>query len=449
MSHGDATFGCVMASLVHSSDANAPLDSGGGGWDARLPRFAWLACMIIFLPAAAVGLTVVVRRPEIVSSVAFLELMDRMGVSTIVATWVGFVLPTVCAFTVAVVIRRGRPGDPAALLFGLSVISLFLIVTGVGTALSTVIPRPAARVVEILAGSIMVLGLYLFPNGRFEPRWIRWVALVLILTCLIFPDLVGAARGIGTDTADAFPLRVRRIANAASALVLATWLPNQIYRYRRRSSPLERLQTRWVLFGFALIVIGSSCAILLSAIGAPADWAAWPLLAGALGSLTLPVAAGFAILRYRLYEIDRIISRTIAYTILVGVLAALYAGAVFAMTRLVPMTGDLAVAGSTLAVATLFNPLRRGIQQLVDRRFNRPRYDANLLIDSFAGTLSSRADLGEVVSELRRVLIHTVEPSSTMIWLRGMSHLWSLDPSRLEPPDPLRTPSPRNSTINP
>jgi hypothetical protein len=412
-----------MAAGDHSasSDSNARLETVGV-WAIRLPRIAWLACMVIFAPAAAIGLTTVVRRPEIVSSVAFLELMDRMGVSTIVATWLGFVLPTVCAFIVAIVIRRGRPGDPAALLFGLSVISLFLIVAGVGPALSTVIPRPAARVVEILAGVVLVLGLYLFPNGRFEPRWIRWAALVLILACLGFPDLVGAARGMGTDTGDGFPLGVRRIANAASVFLLATWMPNQIYRYRRRSSPLERLQTRWVLFGFALIMIGSSCAILLSAIGTPAEWAVWPLLAGAVGSLMLPVAAGFAILRYRLYEIDRIISRTIAYTILVGALAGLYAVAVFAMTRLVPMTSDLAVAGSTLAVATLFNPLRRRIQQLADRRFNRLRYDATLLINSFATRLSARADLSEVVSELRGVLMHTVEPSSTMIWLRGISH---------------------------
>ncbi len=184
-----------------------------------------------------------------------------------------------------------------------------------------------------------------------------------------------------------------------------------------------------------MILIGSACAMLFGAIGVPANWAAWPLLAGALGSLILPVAAGFAILRYRLYEIDRIISRTIAYTILVGALAALYAGAVFALTRLLPTTGDLAVAGSTLAVATLFNPLRRRIQQVVDRRFNRLRYDASLLIDSFAVTLRSRADLAEVMSDLRGVLVHTVEPSSTMIWLRGIDHAGSLGDHPAGAPD--------------
>ena len=413
-----------MAGLVQSPvpGPNPPLESGSDMLIARLAKAGWLACMIIFVPAAAVGLATGLKRPEIVSSQVFLDLIGRMGVSVVVAGWVGFVIPTTCAFIVAVAIRRGRPNDPAALLFGLSVISLFLIVAGVGPALSTVIRRPAARVVEVLAGIILVLGLYLFPNGRFVPRWTRWVVVILVLAPLAFPDLVGAARALGTDVAGNFSETLRKTSAAFAVLLLGTWLPTQIYRYRRRSTPLERLQTRWVLFGFAMILIGSACAMIFGAIGVPANWAAWPLLAGALGSLALPVAAGFAILRYRLYEIDRIISRTIAYTILVGTLAASYAGAVFALTRLVPTTGDLAVAGSTLAVATLFNPLRRRIQQVVDRRFNRLRYDASLLIDSFAMTLRSRADLAEVVSDLRGVLVHTVEPSSTMIWLRGIDH---------------------------
>lgn len=385
----------------------------------HMARIGWLVCMTILLPAATLGLAVVIRRPEVVSSPAFLEVMDRLGVSAVVAAWVGFVLPTALAFIVAGVIRRGRPNDPPALLFGLSVVSLFLIVAGVGTALSTVVPRPAVRVVDALTGALVVLGLYLFPNGRFVPRWTRWPALVMLGATLAFPDVLGAARAIGTDTVVTLPHNLRTLATALTVLLLGTWLPGQIYRYRRRATPLERLQTRWVIFGFALIVTGSIAAILLRASGTPPGWAAWPLLAGAVGSLVLPVAAGVSILRYRLYEIDRIISRTITYAVLAALLGGLYAGAVFAMTRLVPVTGDLAVAGSTLAVAALFNPLRRRIQQLVDRRFNRARYDATLLIDSFAVKLRSGAELGEVLADLRRVLVHTVEPSSTIIWLRG------------------------------
>ena len=376
--------------------------------------------MVILAPAAAAGLTISIRNPDIVSSVAFLEVMDRLGVSPAVAGWVGFVLPTASAFIVACVIRRGRPSDPVALLFGLSLLSLFLIVAGVGTALATAIPRPAARVVDVLASVLVIFGLYLFPNGHFVPRWTRWLVLVVVVGTVAFPDILGAARSVGLDTKDSYPEGVKRIANALTVVLLGTWLPTQIYRYRRRSTPLERLQTRWVIFGFALIIIASSSAVILRTLGVSPTWVAWPLLAAAVGSLILPVAAGLAILRYHLYEIDRIISRAISYALLVGLLAGLYGAGVFALTTVVPATGDLAVAGSTLAVAALFNPLRRRIQTVVDRRFNRSRYDANLLIDSFAVKLRSRADLAEVVSDLRGVLVHTVEPSSAMIWLRDL-----------------------------
>jgi hypothetical protein len=135
--------------------------------------------------------------------------------------------------------------------------------------------------------------------------------------------------------------------------------------------------------------------------------------------LILPAAAGLAVLRYRLYEIDRIISRTVTYSIVAGLLAALYTATVYAMTRLVPVTGDLAVAGSTLAIAALFNPLRRRVQRVVDRRFNRSRYDAVLMIESFALRLRSGVELGEVLADLQQVLVHTVEPASTKIWLRA------------------------------
>ena len=386
---------------------------------ARAARGGWLACMAILFPAAVVGLSVILREPELVSSADFVEVMEGLGISAVLGTWVGFVLPTLGAFLVACAIRRGRPGDPAALLFGLSVLSLFLIVAGVGTALATVIPRPAALAVDMTASILLVLGLYLFPNGRFTPAWTRWVALVLIFTGLARPDLLAAGRAMGTANAETLTENMRWIVNAAALLLLGTWLPTQIYRYRRRSTQLERLQTRWVIFGFALILTGSVGAILLRAMGIPAEWVVWALVTGAVGSLILPVAAGFAILRHRLYEIDRIISRAISYTLLVGLLAGVYAGAVFAMTRLVPATGDLAVAGSTLAVAALFNPLRRGIQNGVDRRFNRSRYDASLLIDSFAARLRTREELGEVLSDLEGVLARAVEPSSARIWLRG------------------------------
>ena len=242
--------------------------------------------------------------------------------------------------------------------------------------------------------------------------------LAVVTSSLAVPDLIGAARAMGTNSPGTFSQGTTNLAAAATVMMLGTWLPAQIYRYRRHSTPLERLQTRWIIFGFGLILLGSIIAIPFRAIGIPSAWVAWPLLLAAVGSFVLPVAAGLAVLRYRLYEIDRIISRTVTYAIVAGLLASVYVAAVYGITRLVPATGDLAVAGSTLAVAALFSPLRRRVQDGVDRRFNRSRYDASLLIDSFASRVRSDAELGEVLADLRRVLVHTVEPTSTIIWLR-------------------------------
>jgi hypothetical protein len=385
---------------------------------ARWARVGWLICMIILLPAAVLGLGVVVRHPEIVSAPTLLELFDRVGLSPVPGAWVGFVLPTALSFIVAGLIRRGRRDDPAALLFGLSLVSLYLILAGVGEALSTVAPRPLVLGVQSLAGVVMIFGLFLFPNGRFVPRWTVWPAVGFALLTLAVPDMIGAIRAAGTGTSAGYLPWVRTLGTAALSLALAVWLPAQVYRYRRKSTPLERYQTRWVLFGFSVVLIGSLTPVLLRAWGSPPEWAAGALLTAALGSLFLPVAAGLAILRYRLYEIDRVISRTLSYAIVVVVLAIAYAVGVFALSTLLPATGDLAVAASTLAVAALFNPLRHRILEKVERRFNRHRYNAERLVFGFAGRLRSQSELAEIISDLGTLIARTVEPTTASVWVR-------------------------------
>ncbi|MGH8927587.1 MAG: hypothetical protein ACRDWH_04515 [Acidimicrobiia bacterium] len=381
-------------------------------------RLGWLACMALFTVAAFVGFGVIHRMPEVVSAPSFLEAMDQLGISPVWAAWVGFVLPTAVAFGVAIIVRRGRPNDPAALLFGIALVGLCLLLAGVGTALTTVWPMSLARSVDVVAMMAMAFGLYLFPNGRFVPSWTRWPAFGLALLSVALPQTGAVARAIGTGTADGHSPAVRNLVAVVAVVTFGTWFGAQVYRYRRRSTMLERLQSRWVLFGFALVILGTAGAIVARSIGVSAGRAAWLLLVAAVGSLILPVAVGFAILRYRLYEINRIISRTVTYTVVAILLAVLYSGAVFALSRLVPLTGDLAVAGSTLAVAALFNPLRRGVQEIVDRRFNRPRYDAALMIDSFAGRLRANTQLSEVLADLQTVVVNTVEPRSATVWLR-------------------------------
>jgi hypothetical protein len=130
----------------------------------------------------------------------------------------------------------------------------------------------------------------------------------------------------------------------------------------------------------------------------------------------IPIAVGVAILRYRLYDIDRIISRTLSYTIVTGLLVGLYAGLVLLATQVLSITSPVAVAASTLAAAALFSPLRRRVQRVVDRRFNRVRYDADQTVTAFAARLRGGVDLDAVRSDLVAVVNSAVEPAHISVW---------------------------------
>jgi hypothetical protein len=138
-----------------------------------------------------------------------------------------------------------------------------------------------------------------------------------------------------------------------------------------------------------------------------------------LGFAALPLGIGVGILRYRLYDIDRIISRTLAYALVTGLLVGVYAGLVLLATRVLPLSGPVAVAGATLAAAALFNPLRRRVQRVVDRRFNRARYDADQMIAGFAGRLTGATDLDTVRADLLAVVHQALEPAHLSVWLDG------------------------------
>ncbi|HEY5578518.1 MAG TPA: hypothetical protein VIL12_02375, partial [Acidimicrobiia bacterium] len=132
----------------------------------------------------------------------------------------------------------------------------------------------------------------------------------------------------------------------------------------------------------------------------------------------IPVSAGIAILRYRLYEIDRIINRTVVYGVVVGLLLAVYVSGVIVLQELLPERGDLAVAASTLGVAALFNPLRHRIQGLVDRRFYRSRYDAQRVVEAFSARLRDEVDLESLTSELAEVVQDSVQPEIMSVWVK-------------------------------
>jgi hypothetical protein len=275
--------------------------------------------------------------------------------------------------------------------------------------------------------------------------WFPTVALVVIFTPLLFPDghppsptwrPVAWLAGAGTAAAVALaavqptielddghvvenPIGVAGIADPEDGildlllgLLVVAAVVSLVVRFRRSRGD-ERLQLKWFTYAGALLPL-----ILLGDL--LPDAASSVLFA--VGISLLPVAAGVAILRYRLYEIDRLINRTLVYGLLTALLAGVYAGLVVVLGRLFGELGgrppSWAVAGATLAVATLFQPARRRIQQAVDRRFNRRRYDAARTVEAFSARLRDQVDLATLSTELLAVVDQTVQPTRTSLWLR-------------------------------
>jgi hypothetical protein len=180
----------------------------------------------------------------------------------------------------------------------------------------------------------------------------------------------------------------------------------------RRASGVERQQLRWVALATLLfVVIVGAVAIGAQALPEPGE-------AGAVSLTVLTLGIGAATLRYRLYDLDRIISRTLAYGALTVLLGGGYAALVVGLGQLLPQDSGLVVAGATLAVAAVFQPARRRVQQLVDRRFNRRRYDAAQTIQAFSARLRQQVDLDSLTAELLAVVDRTMQPTQASLWLR-------------------------------
>jgi hypothetical protein len=181
---------------------------------------------------------------------------------------------------------------------------------------------------------------------------------------------------------------------------------------------VERLRLRWVAFAAGLSAVAIALILISWALGTEAVWT-W---ATGVYVMILPLAIGAAVLRYRLYDLDRIISRTLSYGLLTLLLSLSYAGLILALGQLLGSRSNLAVAGATLAVAGAFQPARRRIQDVVDRHFDRRRYDAARTTEAFSVRLRHEIDLGTLTGELVAVVDTTVQPSHAALWLRPRTH---------------------------
>jgi hypothetical protein len=268
----------------------------------------------------------------------------------------------------------------------------------------------------------------LFPDGRLSPRWRKFLW-VYVAAAAVFVGMQATGQALD-PTSGLGNVDIRgNLPNGnggawadwswpLALFFLAAWISfvwRQVAAWRS-SSGVRRAQLKWLAVGSAICVVSGVLIVLFgdgSSRGAriAADLAT-------IGIGVLPVAIGVAILRYRLYEIDRLISRSLSYALLTGLLVGVFAGLVLLTTRVLPFSSPVAVAASTLAAAALFNPLRSRTQRLVDRRFNRARYDREALVAVFGARLRDAVDSETVVTELAGVAARSVEPAHVSIWLR-------------------------------
>ena len=269
---------------------------------------------------------------------------------------------------------------------------------------------------------LVIVLLAVFPTGSTTSRTMKWLlrGLVVFTPLLAVLAIVSDAPLPASGRANplAIPeLRVMSETAAAGFVVIpasAFVALVSVIRRWRRASGTDRLQYRWFAVGIALLVLGVSATGFL-------PWFS-PLVnvsAIVLGVNAVPVAIAIAVLRYRLFEIDRLVSRTVSYAVVIALLAALYTATIYVVQVLVGAQSDLAVAASTLIAAAAFNQVRGRVQALVDRRFNRARFDAEAEASAFAERLHRALDLNTVIADLEGVLSQTVKPVRSTIWIKS------------------------------
>ena len=339
------------------------------------------------------------------------------------------------------VVARRQPSNP----IGTILLLLMLLVVASSDAAHYAVLRyrdgdhglPLGRVAAFLAPGIWMwlvvflpLPLALFPDGRLSRRWRRafWGYLTLagafvavnvwqnanaILARQIQVDPKGQLTSIGSPASNTAYKAIILLYLGVGGLV---WAVRLLLSYHSSTGDY-RQQLKWLLSGGTLGVIGLMLEYLLGASNSQFLRAVGNV-GLLLGLIAIPVSLGVGILKYRLYDIDRLISRTLSYVIITGLLAGVFIGLVVLATEVLPFSSPVAVAASTLTVAALFNPLRLRVQKLVDHRFNRTRYDAEAVVAAFTSHLREAVDLDTVRSELLQAVGAAVQPTHASRWIR-------------------------------
>jgi hypothetical protein len=306
--------------------------------------------------------------------------------------------------------------------------SLFLITYGVaqfdGDNVLKAYPGLAGPTSSLLPLGFICLAvfLYVFPDGHFVPRWTRFLLLAWVPFFFISSNLIPDGGFV--------PLLF--------AFLLIS-LGAQIHRYRRVSTPLQRQQTKWAVFGVIISIVGFVGIIIINNLLKVSEQPGtfgylWGDTAVILVQACLPISIGIAILRSRLFDIDVIINQTLVYGSLTVLLGGLYAGLIIGLESLAPLIGGkngqapIALVISTLAIAALFQPVRRRLQALIDRRFYRRKYNAEKILAAFSATLRQEVDLHQLCEEMLHVVRETMQPEQVSLWIQ----LPKVEPSKDE-----------------
>jgi hypothetical protein len=396
-------------------------------------------------PPAVAGLSWLLCGASLTLGVLGLILESLNGHLITDSSVVGIALLAIAFPLVGAVVAARRPRNPLGWIFCAIGVLYGLTVTGEAYGVYTLRTAPGSLpgggLMSWLGnwawapalGLLMTFALLLFPDGRLPSRGWRPVAWLSALSIAMICG-PGAAwswpqRGLALlesnqEGLENAPRLVALLVLAGYPLMLLCGLASVVallVRFRR-SRGVERQQLKW--FAFAGSVTFAS--LLLIVTPSQAGWIGPVNLLVSLPLLvSMPVAAGIAILRYRLYDIDLVINRTLVYGLLTALLALIYTAGVFILSQVLNPGGEnseLAVAGSTLAVAALFQPLRRRVQAAVDRRFNRRHYDAARTVDAFSARLRDEIDLDTLTVELLTVVDQTMQPTQASLWLHPSAH---------------------------
>jgi len=358
--------------------------------------------------------------------------------------WVqGIVIPVTCS-TVGVIIASRRPDHPIGWLFCvvglLAGVNHFCAEYAIYALLSQPDSLPGGRAAAWVASwcgmpanALLVFVGLLFPDGRLPSRrwlpfaWLNVVVAVVGTVAVAFlagpiPALAPIENPLGLEDAQTLLGPVATVAGALERGILGLVAVASLFLRLRRARGGEREQIKWLAYAASVVVIG---AILTYVIPEATD-AQWVGQVGlallAVGFVGIPIAIGIAILRYRLYDINLLINRTLVYGSLTAILVAHYFGSIIwlqiAFVELTGQRSTLAVVASTLVIAALFRPWHRWVQAFVDRRFYRRKYDARKTLEDFSAKLREETDLGALSDDLVGVVRETMQPAHVSLWLR-------------------------------